>query len=99
MKRKAVVLSVCAGLIVIAIIVGLLSFHIVIRRNLPLIVAKDSMTFKRTFVTLKGYTREYAEAPVDKQIELERSGLHRALVRKGLIRKVTRPVSPSKWRF
>jgi hypothetical protein len=90
-------LSLASTALCVGLVVFLLSFHIVIRRSLPLIVAKDLMTFKDTFITLSGYVEKYSEASPDERARLEHTKLHRALVRKGLIRKSTRAAPLRPW--
>ncbi len=99
MRRKRLFLGIGLIVLLVGIMMFLLSFHIVVRRNLPIIVAKDSMTLKSTFITVKGYLRRYSEASPEEQIELEKSRLHRTLVRKGLIKRTKETISPPNWRF
>ncbi len=80
---KKILAKISGALFLIGLILFLLSFHVVV--DVPLVVAKEHLSFKQTFVTVSDYVDQWNEASLWERIELSKSNIYRTLLRKKLI--------------
>jgi len=59
-QTKKIVSKITSAVLLVGTVFFLLCFHIV--RDVPLIAAKDHLTFRDTFVTVEGYLERYNQA-------------------------------------